>query len=343
MMGSVALKSSAGFWGLTARIRLARLRPGLAVVAVVLILGMLLPAESYARRYAFAETLQFVIFAVAAPVLLVLGGPWRIPGLTRDQDRLPGPARRLTLSRWPGVSRPAAVLLAFIAVVVAWRLPVTVNALPGHPALTVAEAVTLLAAGAGVWRELARPPLLSGLSRPQRAAMAAGAMWTIWVLAYVMGMSHGAWFAAYRHAGHGLSTAADQQFAVAIMWVVPATARTGTRICARSPAKSPPALASTAGHGRPRAGAGRTRTAARASGPQPARPVPLGVPAQRSGIARTARTTVWRLEGVTDMRPPGGSILVGGPGGRRPGTLAPGVASGRYLAAGCRAADLAGQ
>jgi len=222
MMGSVALKSSAGFWGLTARIRLARLRPGLAVVAVVLILGMLLPAESYARRYAFAETLQFVIFAVAAPVLLVLGGPWRIPGLTRDQDRLPGPARRLTLSRWPGVSRPAAVLLAFIAVVVAWRLPVTVNALPGHPALTVAEAVTLLAAGAGVWRELARPPLLSGLSRPQRAAMAAGAMWTIWVLAYVMGMSHGAWFAAYRHAGHGLSTAADQQFAVAIMWVVPA-------------------------------------------------------------------------------------------------------------------------
>ena len=222
MMGSVALKSSAGFWGLTARIRLARLRPGLAVVAVVLILGMLLPAESYARRYAFAETLQFVIFAVAAPVLLVLGGPWRIPGLTRDQDRLPGPARRLPLSRWPGVSRPAAVLLAFIAVVVAWRLPVTVNALPGHPALTVAEAVTLLAAGAGVWRELARPPLLSGLSRPQRAAMAAGAMWTIWVLAYVMGMSHGAWFAAYRHAGHGLSTAADQQFAVAIMWVVPA-------------------------------------------------------------------------------------------------------------------------
>jgi cytochrome c oxidase assembly factor CtaG len=204
------------------RIWLARLRPGLAVVAVVLILVMLLPVESYARRYAFAETLQFVTLAVAVPGLLVLSMPWRFPRLTRQQNSSPGPAGRFTLSRWPGVSRPAAVLMAFIAAVIAWRLPVAVNALPGDPALAVAEAVTLLATGTGVWRELAKPPPLSGLSRPQRAAMAAAAMWAIWVLAYIMGMSRGAWFAAYRHAGHGLSTAADQQFAVAIMWAVPA-------------------------------------------------------------------------------------------------------------------------
>jgi cytochrome c oxidase assembly factor CtaG len=193
------------------------------VAAVVLILGMLLPAESYARRYAFAETLQFVTFAVAAPALLVLGAPWRFPTLTRDQNGSPGPVRRLTPSHWPTASRPAAVLLAFIAVVIAWRLPVTVNALPGNPALTLAEAVILLATGTGLWLELAKtPPLLPGLSGPLRAAMAAGAMWTIWVLAYIMGMSHGTWFTAYRHTGHGLSTAADQQFAVAIMWAVPA-------------------------------------------------------------------------------------------------------------------------
>jgi hypothetical protein len=48
-------------------------------------------------------------------------------------------------------------------------------------------------------------------------------MWTIWVLAYIMGMSKMAWPAAYSHAtGHGLSTAADRQFAVAVMWAVPA-------------------------------------------------------------------------------------------------------------------------
>ena len=40
------------------QIWLVRLRPRLAVVAVVLLLGMLLPAESYARQYAFVETLH---------------------------------------------------------------------------------------------------------------------------------------------------------------------------------------------------------------------------------------------------------------------------------------------
>ena len=57
---------------------LARVRPGLALAAVVVALGTLLPpAGSYARQYAFAGSLQFVIFAVVAPALLVLGAPWR--------------------------------------------------------------------------------------------------------------------------------------------------------------------------------------------------------------------------------------------------------------------------
>jgi len=204
---------------------LARLRPWLALAAVGLILGVLLPpVGSYARQYAFAETLQFVIFAVAAPGLLVLGAPWRFLRLSRHHDRSPGVVRRLAPARWPGVSRPAVTLVAFIAVVIAWRLPVAVNALPGDPALTAAELVSLLAGGSAVWLELAgAPPLPPRLSPPGRAATAAVAMWTIWALAYIMGMSRGTWFAAYRHAaGYGLSTAVDQQLAVAVMWAVPA-------------------------------------------------------------------------------------------------------------------------
>ena len=53
--------------------------------------------------------------------------------------------------------------------------------------------------------------------------MAAAAMWTIWVLAYLTGMSGASWFAAYHHGAPGsLSAAADQQIAVAILWAVPA-------------------------------------------------------------------------------------------------------------------------
>ena len=191
----------------------ARFWPGLA--AVILITGVLLPpAAGYARQYAFAQALQFVIFAVAGPALLVLAIPWRMRPL-----RLPGAGR-------PGrpAARAAIRLAAFIAVVIAWRLPVMVNALARHPALTAAEMITLLAAGTGIWAELASPRRAPGqLPRPARAAMATAAMWTIWVLAYLTGMSGTSWFAAYHHGGPGgLGAAADQQIAVAILWAVPA-------------------------------------------------------------------------------------------------------------------------
>ena len=192
--------------------------------------ALALRTGSYARQYAFAGSLQFVIFAVAAPALLVLGAPWRFAGLPRRRGRSRGSARlrglagRPAQSRRPVAFQPAAVLVTFIALLIAWRLPATVTALARDPGLAVAEMLTLLAAGSGVWLELVKsPPLLPRLSRPQRAAMAALAMWAIWVLAYIIGMSSGTWFAAYSHAaGHGLSAAADQQLAAAIMWAVPA-------------------------------------------------------------------------------------------------------------------------
>jgi cytochrome c oxidase assembly factor CtaG len=193
----------------------ARFWPGM--VAVILIAIMLLPpAAGYARQYAFAQALQFVIFAVVGPALLVLG----IPQPVRSRDRLTG---RGGSSRRPG-ARAAVVLAAFIAAAVTWRLPATVNALARDPALAAAEMITLLAAGTGIWLELTgAPPGPGQLPRPARAAMAAVAMWTIWVPAYLTGMSGASWFAAYHHgAPGGLSAAADQQIAVAILWAVPA-------------------------------------------------------------------------------------------------------------------------
>jgi hypothetical protein len=53
-----------------ARFARARFWPG--IVAVILIASMLLPpAASDARQYLFVQALQFVIFAVAGPALLV--------------------------------------------------------------------------------------------------------------------------------------------------------------------------------------------------------------------------------------------------------------------------------
>jgi cytochrome c oxidase assembly factor CtaG len=194
----------------------ARFWPG--IVAVILITVVLLPpAAGYARQYAFAQALQFVIFAVAGPALLALGTSWR----TRSPSWPPDSGDR---SRRPG-ARATIRLAAFIAITITWRLPTTVNALARDPALAAAEMITVLAAGTGLWLELTRAPHgPAQLPRPARAAMAAAAMWTIWVPAYLTGMSGASWFAAYHHGipAGGLSAAADQQIAVAILWAVPA-------------------------------------------------------------------------------------------------------------------------
>jgi cytochrome c oxidase assembly factor CtaG len=212
--------------------RMALRRSWLAVGAVILVLICLVPpAGIYARRYVFAESLQFVLFAVAVPALLVLGAPWRMLGLSQPaQDgpggRRPGQAGRAGRAGRPGprgsgFPRGVAVLLAFIGMLIAWRLPVSVNALARLPGLAVLEMVSLAGAGSGLWLELVEsPPLLPRLSRPLRAVFAALAMWTIWILAYILGFSQVAFFTAYSHAG--LSSVADQEIATGIMWAVPA-------------------------------------------------------------------------------------------------------------------------
>ncbi|HEX7995702.1 MAG TPA: cytochrome c oxidase assembly protein [Streptosporangiaceae bacterium] len=205
---------------------LARMRrPRLALIGLVLGLGVLVPPAGHVvRQYVFAQAIQFAVLAIVVPALIVLGAPWRSldrgrgGGLTRFVDRL-----AIRRSHDPRPGRSWLVLAAFVAVSLAWRLPVAVDALVRYPVLTAAEAATLVAAGCALWLELAdSPPLLSPISRPQRAAFAALPMWAIWASAYIMGFSRTDWFAALAHpAGHGLSTVADQQIAAAVLLAIP--------------------------------------------------------------------------------------------------------------------------
>jgi cytochrome c oxidase assembly factor CtaG len=202
---------------------LPRGRLWLAAVAVALVLvGLVPPAASYAQRYVFAESLQFLLFATVVPALLVLGAPWRWLGA---RERLAGlllPARPGPRRRGPGFARGLTVLLVFMGTVIAWRLPASVDALARLPGFAVLEMATLVAAGSALWLELVEsPPSLPALSRPLRAVFAAVAMWTIWILAYILGFSQVTWFHAYAH-GAGLTPVADQEIATGIMWAVPA-------------------------------------------------------------------------------------------------------------------------
>jgi cytochrome c oxidase assembly factor CtaG len=203
------------------RSRFTRGRVWLAVAAAALIVVSLVPpAGVEARRFVFAETLQFLVFAVVAPALLALGAPWRmLPRLPAWPGPGRGPARP---RRGSGFGRGVVALLAFIGAAVLWRLPVTVNALVTVPGLAVVELITLAGAGTALWLELVEsPPMLPHLSRPQRAAFAALAMWTIWILGYILGFSQTAWYSAVSHPA-GPGAVVDQEIATGLMWAVPA-------------------------------------------------------------------------------------------------------------------------
>jgi cytochrome c oxidase assembly factor CtaG len=190
---------------------LARLRPVLAPLAVVVAVAVAVPpVATDARQHAAVQALQFVIFAAVAPALLVLGWP-RFTRAVRTGPVRPRHADRATL-------RAATSLLPCLALVVVWRLPAVLAALARDPALVAVELVTLVAAGAGLWRELTRPSAArEPLPRPLRAAMAAVAMWTIWVIAYVTGMSAGG---ATPTAPEVLSTVAERELGVGVLMAV---------------------------------------------------------------------------------------------------------------------------
>jgi cytochrome c oxidase assembly factor CtaG len=192
--------------------RFARLRPVLGLVAVVLAAAVAVPpVATDARHYAAVQALQFAIFAAVVPALLVLGWPaWFTKAVAAR------PARSQRGDR--ATLRAAISLLPCLAVVVVWRLPVVLAALARDPALVIAELVTLVATGAALWRELAKPSAAwEPLPRPLRAAMAAVAMWTVWVIAYVTGMSAGG---ATPTAPGVLSTVAERELGVGVLMAV---------------------------------------------------------------------------------------------------------------------------
>ena len=106
-----AATTTPGERNVTAQAGLPGWRRWLAAVGLVLVLACLLPPLSVlARRYVFDESIQFSVFAMAGPALIVLGAPWRLL-------RLSGPADRLAAAHRGNRSflRAGIYLLAFIA------------------------------------------------------------------------------------------------------------------------------------------------------------------------------------------------------------------------------------
>lgn len=188
----------------------------------MLVAAVVPPLATEAGRAVWAETLQFVLLALGAPALFVVGAAfddrrgWHLLGRT-------GVARLCALDqarrRHPSLVRALAFVVVDAGMIVAWRVPATVDALERHRWLLAVEAVALVVAGVGLWLELvASPPLSPRVARPWHAVLAAVSMWVIWVSSFVIGFSHVPWYRAIDHAGISLSAVADQEIAAGILW-----------------------------------------------------------------------------------------------------------------------------
>ena len=211
---------------------------GTALVLWVLVLTP--PVLALSGEYEFVQSTQFCLFAIVIPSLLVVSGPWRWFDLASldepfvDDDGRPinaTPPR--PLDRWvrgrasrKGYRRAVALLLIFMAQTILWRSAPVVDALIRHPWLSIVESITLVIGGAFFWLELVESaPFRPTTARPYRIGVAAIAMWTVWVIAYLMAMAQNTWYTGFRHvSGRLFSLAVDQQVTTALMWFLTACA-----------------------------------------------------------------------------------------------------------------------
>ena len=200
-------------------------RPWLAAAGIALVVACLVPPLSQlARRYLFVESIQFCAFALAAPALVALSAPWRLlpSGAARFGPRL-APQLAGVRRGWTSFVVTLSYLIAWVVLCVFWRLPPVLDGLARHPVLILPEAVTLGGAGLGLWLGLVPAPATTQSSaprrsRPERALIAALAMWSLWAIAYVLGFAHDPVVHAYDQVGSHLGTVADQEIAVFLLW-----------------------------------------------------------------------------------------------------------------------------
>ncbi len=211
--------------------RRRRLRDAVVVVAVACwFLWLVPPFALWARRYEYVQTLQFCSFAFVVPALFVNGAAWRRLGLVGRYRAAECAAPTVGASGVTpsaiGSSHGRAVLTTglFLAVAVLWRTAPAVDALVNDPWITLVESLSLVVTGSALFCHLIEsPPLRPGTSRPYRIGISAVVMWTIWIVAYLNGMSRTSWYGVFRSTAHrAVSLAADQQLAAGAMWMVSA-------------------------------------------------------------------------------------------------------------------------
>jgi cytochrome c oxidase assembly factor CtaG len=180
-------------------------RRGAWLAALAAAVAFVPPLATQVPAALWAQSLQFSLLAFAVPPLVVLaaGAPNAGAGLA---------------ARWLSARGPV-VVVAYLLVTVAWRMPGLVDATAHVSGLAVVEAATLVVLSGPFWSALIGP-VGQQTPPPRRMALAAVGAWWVWILAFAVGFASHAWYPAFARQQRGqLGVVDSQELGVLIIWL----------------------------------------------------------------------------------------------------------------------------
>jgi putative membrane protein len=193
------------------------------------LLALVSPAGYWADRFLWIHALQFILLAVAATGLMVLGAPWQaLRQAIRPRAR---PDREPVTAPVPGQSRairprlPVRYPVAAIAVVnviwAGWQLPALSGAARGNTAVALAYHLTIVAAGLLFWLQLIGSRPLTPAAPPlRRLALVVASVGVATIGGMVLVFGSAVLYPGYANQWHHVMTVLDdQQLSGAVFWM----------------------------------------------------------------------------------------------------------------------------
>jgi len=228
--GVVAAAHLAGLARLPGRTR-SRAREAVAFQSGLLLalLTLVSPAGYWADRFLWIRALQFILLAVVATGLMVLGAPWqplrqairpRAHG-ARDPVTAPVPSSDRDGSRPWLVRYPVAAVAVANAVWIGGQLPALAGAARANGAVAVGYHGTVVAAGLLFWLQLiGSRPVVPAAAPLRRLALVVATVGVTTIGGMVLVFGSAVLYPGYANQWHHVMTVLDdQQLAGAVYWM----------------------------------------------------------------------------------------------------------------------------
>jgi cytochrome c oxidase assembly factor CtaG len=204
------------------------------------LLALVSPVGYLSDVYIWVRGLQFLLLAMVAPGLIVLGAPWlalraafRRPGADgADGASLSGepgqagthlvPLEGKLLGRPPWLlARPILAVAVVNVIWLAWQLPAPFDAARGSSLVASAEHATILLAGVVLWLQLIGSAPFSPPARPlRRMELVVATVGAMTVLGMVLVFGSSVLYPVYANSAHHVMTVLDdQQLSGAVIWM----------------------------------------------------------------------------------------------------------------------------